>query len=130
MYAAFCPELSASRKMSPDAVSVSLTLMLTIGALKPGSVTKVCVSGLDILAAGGVPGTGSTSRPCAEEARRGVRDACPAVAAAAAAPPAAARQPIAIVNAAVDPVRPIRSLRLRPLSNLHPLDPLTVTWSA
>src|SRR2546421_10021133 len=53
MYAAFCPELRASRKMSPDAVSVSLPLMLTIGALKPGSVTKVCVSGLDLLAAGG-----------------------------------------------------------------------------
>src|SRR5437660_10554510 len=85
----------------------------------------MCVAG----AAPGVPGKGSTSRPCAEEARRGVRDPCPAVAAAAAAPPAAARQPIAIVNAAVDPVRRIRSLKLRPLGNLHPLDRLAPVYA-
>ena len=52
MYAAFCPESWALRKMSPAVVSVSLPLIVTTGGVKPGSVTKVCVSGWALFVAG------------------------------------------------------------------------------
>ena len=52
MYAAFCPESWALRKMSPVVVSVSLPLIVTTGGVKPGWVTKVCVRGWALFVAG------------------------------------------------------------------------------
>jgi hypothetical protein len=70
-------------------------------------------------AASGVPGKGSTSRLRWEARREGLGWAASATAADATAP-AAMRQQTAIVNAAIDRVRPMRSLKLRALLNLHP----------
>jgi hypothetical protein len=49
MYAAPCPVFWESRKMSPAEVSLSLPLIVTIGALKPGWVTKLRVPGREVL---------------------------------------------------------------------------------
>jgi hypothetical protein len=55
MYAAPCPVFWESRKTSPAEVSLSLPLIVTIGALKPGWVTKLRVPGREVPFAGRRP---------------------------------------------------------------------------
>jgi hypothetical protein len=43
MYAAFCPEFCALRKMRPELVSVSLPLVVIQGTCQVGWVTNECV---------------------------------------------------------------------------------------